>query len=45
MNNLFNTQLFEKYLSNIQITEEQINHLKLWNRKLENNELISETSN
>ena len=45
MNNLFNKQLFERYLTDIKITEEQRNHLELWNSKLDAGELIAETSN
>lgn len=45
MNNLFNEQLFSKYLKDIEITEEQKDNLNLWNRKLNNGELIAETSN
>ena len=45
MNNLFNEQLFKKYLDDIEITEEQQDFLSLWNQKLGNGELIPETPN
>lgn len=45
MNNLFNKQLFEKYLDEVEITEEQIDYLHLWKNKLDDGELIAETSN
>lgn len=45
MNNLFNEQLFKKYPDNIEITENQLDHLILWNKKLENRALIAETPN
>ena len=45
MNNLFNDQLFNKYLNKIQITQEQKDNITLWNQKLNNGELIAETSN
>lgn len=45
MNNLFNKQLFNKYLNDIEISQNQLDHLTLWNQKLHNGELIAETSN
>lgn len=45
MNNLFNEQLFNKYLNDIEISQNQLDLLNLWNQKLTNGELIVETSN
>jgi len=45
MNNLFNEQLFNKYLNDIEISQNQLDLLNLWNQKLTNGELIAETSN